>query len=75
MAGFAKFEETAVVSDCDVDSGDAESKFADFFDALREAVLRDFADLDVVDFLVTTSDFAFFALELERVVPESLASA
>ena len=42
---------------------------------LREAVLRDFADLDVVDFLVTTSDFAFFALEPERTVPEPLASA
>ena len=63
------------MSDCDVDSGDAESKFAVFCEALREAVLRDFADLDVVDFLVTTSDFAFFALEPERTVPEPLASA
>ena len=75
MAGFAKFVETSVVSDRAADSGVAVSKFADFFDALREAVLRDFADLDVVDFLVTTSDFAFFALEPERTVPEPLASA
>ena len=75
MAGFAKFEETSVVPDRAADSGVAVSKFAVFCEALREAVLRDFADLDVVDFLATTSDFAFFALELERVVPESLASA
>jgi hypothetical protein len=78
--------ETSAESDGTAESKAATSRFSGFFEALRDAILRDFALLEVLlealldaadlaDFCTTTADFAFFVLALERTAPEPLASA